>query len=42
MFHYDAIVAAFHRDAAIQLFPYETKYDSESWWYSQVFLSKES
>jgi hypothetical protein len=36
MFHWDAIVTAFHHDAADNLFPYEGKWDAESWWYSQV------
>ena len=39
MFHWDAIVTAFHHDAADNLFPYNGTYDAESWWYSQVYSS---
>lgn len=36
--HHDAIMVAFHREAASNLLPYNSFYDSSSWWYSQVTL----
>eukprot|EP01103_Thecamoeba_quadrilineata_P006328 TRINITY_DN16055_c0_g1_i1.p1 TRINITY_DN16055_c0_g1~~TRINITY_DN16055_c0_g1_i1.p1 ORF type:complete len:367 (+),score=11.17 TRINITY_DN16055_c0_g1_i1:61-1161(+) len=38
MYHVDANVNAFHRDAVELLLPYFGKYDHLSWWISQAYL----
>lgn len=40
MFWFDAMFNAFHRDVVEDgiLLPYVTRFDSESWWYSQAIL----
>jgi len=38
MYHYDAIVNAFHREAAEVVLPYDESWDHISWWYTQLAL----
>jgi len=38
MYHYDAIICAVHREAAVNLLPYDLSYDQISWWYTQLSM----
>jgi hypothetical protein len=38
-YNFDALVNAFHRDAAKTLLPYYTGFDAESWLYSQLLIT---
>jgi hypothetical protein len=37
-FNVDAAAVAVHAEAAARLLPYNSTYDSQSWWYSQLFF----
>ena len=42
VYHFDASITAFHKEAINHLLPYYPKFDGLSWWYSQIFVNHQA